>query len=112
MDVRIPIECDNLAIQRYEEKCIKCGQCANVCLVSSIHETYEYQYIKDEEKIIIFNTSPSVRIALDDEFGMEDGTFVEGKMVALLHQLETNYVLDTNFSTDLTLKKQVLILMV
>lgn len=141
MDVRVPIECDNPAIQRDEEKCIKCGQCknicqdyigvhgtysledthdqaicihcgqcANVCPVSSIHETYEYPMIqkevKDEDKIVIFNTSPSVRIALGEEFGMSDGSFVEGKMVALLRKLGAKYVLDTNFSADLTILEE------
>ncbi|MFR6099561.1 [FeFe] hydrogenase, group A [Longibaculum muris] len=141
MDIRVPIECDNPSIQRDEEKCIKCGQCknicqdyigvhgtytlektgdkavcincgqcANVCPVSSIHETYEYQLIqeemKDPDKIIIFNTSPSVRIALGEEFGMADGSFVEGKMVALLRKLGARYVLDTNFSADLTILEE------
>ena len=31
MDIRVPIECDNPSIQRDEEKCIKCGQCKNIC---------------------------------------------------------------------------------
>lgn len=141
MDIRVPIECDNPSIQRDEEKCIKCGQCknicqdyigvhgtytlektgdkavcincgqcANVCPVSSIHETYEYQLIQEEmknpDKIIIFNTSPSVRIALGEEFGMADGSFVEGKMVALLRKLGAKYVLDTNFSADLTILEE------
>lgn len=90
--------------------CINCGQCANVCPVSSIHETYEYPFIqedmKNSDKIIIFNTSPSVRIALGEEFGMEDGTFVEGKMIALLRKLGAKYVLDTNFSADLTILEE------
>lgn len=141
MDIRVPIECDNPSIQRDEEKCIKCGQCknicqdyigvhgtytleetgdkavcincgqcANVCPVSSIHETYEYQLIQEEmknpDKIIIFNTSPSVRIALGEEFGMADGSFVEGKMVAFLRKLGARYVLDTNFSADLTILEE------
>lgn len=141
MDIRVPIECDNPSIQRDEEKCIKCGQCknicqdyigvhgtysleetsdkaicincgqcANACPVSSIHETYEYPFIQEEmknpNKIIIFNTSPSVRIALGEEFGMEDGTFVEGKMIALLRKLGAKYVLDTNFSADLTILEE------
>ena len=90
--------------------CINCGQCANVCPVSSIHETYEYQYVKeaieDSDKIVIFNTSPSVRIALGEEFGMDAGSFVEGKMVGLLRRLGANYVLDTNFSADLTILEE------
>lgn len=90
--------------------CINCGQCANVCPVSSITEKYEYPDVKkaasDPESIVIFNTSPSVRIALGEEFGMDDGSFVEGKMVALLRKLGGDYVLDTNFSADLTIVEE------
>ena len=90
--------------------CINCGQCANVCPVSSITEKYEYPEVKkaisDSDKIVIFNTSPSVRIALGEEFGMDDGSFVEGKMVALLRKLGGDYVLDTNFSADLTIVEE------
>lgn len=90
--------------------CINCGQCANVCPVSSITETYEYQDVKaavsDPEKIVIFSTSPSVRVALGEEFDMEDGSFVQGKMVALLRRLGASYVLDTNFAADLTIVEE------
>ena len=90
--------------------CINCGQCANVCPVSSITEKYEYQdvaeAIKDPDKIVIFSTSPSVRIALGEEFDMADGSFVEGKMVALLRNLGADYVLDTNFAADLTIVEE------
>lgn len=90
--------------------CINCGQCANVCPVESITETYEYQEIKDAvddpEKIVIVSTSPSVRAALGEEFGMEEGAFVQGKLVALLRALGADYVLDTNFSADLTIMEE------
>lgn len=90
--------------------CINCGQCANVCPVSSITEKYEYrdvrEAVRDPEKIVIFNTSPSVRIALGEEFDMEDGSFVQGKMVALLRKLGASYVLDTNFAADLTIMEE------
>lgn len=90
--------------------CINCGQCANVCPVSSITEKYEYQDVKgavnDPEKIVIFSTSPSVRVALGEEFEMEDGSFVQGKMVSLLRKLGADYVLDTNFSADLTIVEE------
>jgi iron-only hydrogenase group A len=90
--------------------CINCGQCANVCPVSSITEKYEYQEVKraiaDPDKIVIFSTSPSVRIALGEEFDMPDGSFVQGKMVALLRKLGADYVLDTNFAADLTIVEE------
>ena len=141
LDVRVPIDEDNVAIVRHEEKCIKCGmcktvceeyigvhgtytleetggkgicihcgQCTQVCPVDSLTERYEYQDIReavaDPEKIVIVSTSPSVRVGLGEEFGMGAGTFVEGKMVALLRKLGVDYVLDTNFAADLTIVEE------
>ena len=110
IDVRVPIEPDNPAIVRNEALCIRCGQCATVCPVSSITEKQEYQEvekaIQDPDKVVIFSTSPSVRIALGEEFGLPGGSFVEGKMVALLRSLGADYVLDTNFSADLTIVEE------
>ena len=93
-----------------EAVCINCGQCANACPVDSITEKYEYlnvkAAIKDPEKVVIVSTSPSVRAALGEEFGMPDGSFVQGKMVALLRKLGVNFVLDTNFAADLTITEE------
>ena len=93
-----------------EAVCINCGQCANVCPVDSITEKYEYPNvrtaIRDADKIVIVSTSPSVRAALGEEFGMPDGAFVQGKMVALLRKLGVDYVLDTNFAADLTIVEE------
>ena len=141
LDVRVPIDEDNVAIVRHEEKCIKCGmcktvceeyigvhgtytleetggkgicihcgQCTQVCPVDSLTERYEYQDIRkavaDPDKIVIVSTSPSVRVGLGEEFGMPAGSFVEGKMIALLRKLGVDYVLDTNFAADLTIVEE------
>lgn len=140
-DIRVPIEPDNPSIVRDETKCIKCGQCknictesigvadrydleltgdtaicihcgqcANVCPAGSITEKYEYQDVRravaDPDKIVICSTSPSVRAALGEEFGMADGSFVQGNMVALLRRLGADYVLDTNFAADMTIMEE------
>ena len=90
--------------------CIHCGQCANVCPPNAITEKYEYQDVKkaiaDPDKIVVFTTSPSVRVGLGEAFGLEPGTFVEGKMVAALRALGADYVLDTNFAADLTIMEE------
>lgn len=140
-DIRVPIEQDNPSIMRHEDRCIKCGQCkqvcknmigvdgyyqlwktndtaicihcgqcANVCPVDCITEVPEWQKveaaIQDPERTVIFSTSPSVRVALGEEFEMEPGSFVQDKMVALLRALGADYVLDTNFSADLTIMEE------
>lgn len=90
--------------------CIHCGQCANVCPVDCITENYEWKQVKaairDPEKTVIFSTSPSVRVALGEEFGMDEGSFVQDRMVGLLRKLGADYVLDTNFSADLTIMEE------
>lgn len=90
-----------------EAICIDCGQCSNVCPTSSITEKYDYkklkEIIKDKDSIVIFSTSPAVRVSLGEEFNLEEGSFIEGKMVSLLRKLGGSYVLDTNFSADLTI---------
>ena len=90
--------------------CIYCGQCANVCPVDSIMERDECpevrQAIAHPDKIVVVSTSPAVRAALGEAFGMEPGAFVEGKMVALLRALGADYVLDTNFAADLTIVEE------
>lgn len=90
--------------------CINCGQCANVCPPASITEKYEYKEvakaIQNPSKIVIFSTSPSVRAALGEEFGLADGSFVQGKMASLLRILGGDYVLDTNFAADMTIVEE------
>ena len=90
--------------------CIHCGQCANVCPVSSITETPEMDAViaaaKDPDKVLIVSTSPSVRVSLGEAFRMQRGSFVEGKMIALLRKLGADYVLDTNFAADMTIVEE------
>ena len=90
--------------------CIYCGQCANVCPVDSITERDEtlqvQKAIANPDKVVVVSTSPAVRASLGEEFGLEPGAFVEGKMVALLRALGVDYVLDTNFAADLTIVEE------
>ena len=90
--------------------CVHCGQCANICPVDSITEKYEYpeveKHIDDDSKVVIVSTAPAVRVALGELFDMEEGEFVEGKMVSLLRELGFDYVLDVNFGADITIVEE------
>lgn len=62
--------------------------------------------IQDSSKHVIVQVAPSVRVGLGDEFGMEAGAVVTGKMVTALRMLGFDKVFDTNFSADLTIMEE------
>ena len=66
--------------------CVHCGQCSSACPFGAIVEVNDVDKVKaalkDPEKIVIFQTAPAVRVGLGEAFGMDPGSFVEGKMVA------------------------------
>lgn len=87
--------------------CIYCGQCINVCPVAAIKERPHidavWEAIADPEKHVVVQTAPAVRAALGEEFGVEMGSAVTGKMVSALRRIGFDKVFDTNFSADLTI---------
>jgi iron-only hydrogenase group A len=62
--------------------------------------------LADKDKVVVVQTAPAVRTALGEEFGMEAGTLVTGKMVAALRRLGFNYVFDTDFAADVTIMEE------
>ncbi|NLC85097.1 MAG: 4Fe-4S binding protein, partial [Ruminococcaceae bacterium] len=87
--------------------CTYCGQCVAVCPTAALTEINNirdvWRALNDPEKTVIVQTAPAVRVALGEEFGMEPGTIVTGKMVAALRQLGFAKVFDTDFAADLTI---------
>ena len=71
--------------------CVNCGQCACVCPVGAITEKDDTQKvwdaIADPDKFVVVQTAPAVRAAIGEEFGLEPGHAVTGKMVAGLRAL-------------------------
>jgi len=91
-------------------ECTYCGQCVAVCPTAALTEVdHTYKVIEalaDPTKVVVVQTAPAVRAALGEEFGLEPGTLVTGKMVAALRQLGFNYVFDTDFAADLTIMEE------
>ena len=89
--------------------CVNCGQCSLVCPTKSISEVNDYSKLKKlmkNNKIKVFQIAPAVRASLGEEFGIEIGTNVEGKIVTALKKLGADYVFDTTFGADLTIMEE------
>jgi len=93
-----------------ETACVSCGQCINVCPTGALQEKESYMDVfaalADPSKHVVVGTAPAVRAALGEEFGMEIGTNVEGKMVSALRRLGFDGVFDVDASADLTIMEE------
>lgn len=90
--------------------CTYCGQCVAVCPTGALsevdHTSSVIRALSDPSKTVIVQTAPAVRAALGEEFGMEAGTLVTGKLAASLRRLGFDYVFDTDFAADLTIMEE------
>ncbi len=91
-------------------ECTYCGQCVAVCPTGALtevdHTNEVIAALSDPTKTVVVQTAPAVRAALGEEFGLEAGTLVTGKMVAALRQLGFDFVFDTDFAADLTIMEE------
>ena len=90
--------------------CTFCGQCIEACPVGALREkdsTKEvWEALRDENKYVIAQTAPAIRVALGEEFKMEIGTNVKGKMISALRLLGFDKVFDTNTGADFTIMEE------
>lgn len=90
--------------------CTNCGQCVVYCPVGALYEKEEiartWTAIDDPDITVVAQIAPAVRVALGEEFGMQPGELVVGKIYAALKALGVDTVLDTNFSADLTIMEE------
>lgn len=90
--------------------CTNCGQCALVCPTAAIVEKDDSRQILndiyDENKVVIVQTAPAIRVGIGEAMGMSEGALVTGQMVAALRKLGFDKVFDTQFTADLTIMEE------
>lgn len=93
-----------------ETPCIKCGQCTAHCPVAGIYEKDHvrevWEALDDSEIHTVVQIAPAVRVAFGEEFGLEAGTLVTGKIYAVLRRLGFDKIFDTNFGADITIMEE------
>ena len=93
-----------------DSPCTFCGQCVAVCPTGALTEVDNTSRVilalGDPNKKVVVQTAPAVRAALGEEFGLEPGTLVTGKMAAALRHLGFDKVFDTDFAADLTIMEE------
>lgn len=90
--------------------CINCGQCIVSCPTGALSEkSYIDEVVAalaDPKKLVVVQHAPSISVSLAEEFGIEAGQDVDGKMVAALRRIGFDRVFDTSFSADLTIMEE------
>jgi iron-only hydrogenase group A len=90
--------------------CIHCGACIASCEEGAITLKFHWQDVLDAidnpSKIVIASLSPSVRVGIGNYYGMDEGLFLQENIVGACRAAGFDYVLDTNFSADLTIMEE------
>ncbi|MCL2775269.1 MAG: NADH-dependent [FeFe] hydrogenase, group A6 [Oscillospiraceae bacterium] len=90
--------------------CISCGQCIVACPTGALYEKDDtqkiWEAIENPKKHTVICTAPSIRATLGECFGMEPGSFVQGKMVAALKRMGFDGVFDMDMTADLTIMEE------
>jgi NADH-quinone oxidoreductase subunit G len=101
-----PAEMKNLE----KTNCVMCGQCVNVCPTAALtgisFTKNVWAALSDPNKKVIVQVAPAVRVAIGEEFGLEPGTDMTGRLVSGLKKIGFDAVFDTNFSADLTIMEE------
>jgi NADH-quinone oxidoreductase subunit G len=86
--------------------CVSCGQCAAVCPTGAIvirsNTNKLWEELNDENKRVVVQIAPAVRVGLSEQLRKDDGRNAIGKMATALRRMGFDKVFDTSVGADLT----------
>jgi iron-only hydrogenase group A len=86
--------------------CIYCGQCLVHCPSGAFEEVSAIddveKALENKNKYVVFQFAPAIRTSLGEEFGMDYGSVVTGKMIAGIKKLGADKVFDVSVGADIT----------
>ena len=93
-----------------DTKCALCGQCITHCPTGALRERDDtgrvWDALADPDVNVIAQIAPSVRTAWGDVFGLDREQATVGRLVAALRPMGFDYILNTDFSADLTIMEE------
>ena len=93
-----------------EVDCTLCGQCITHCPTGALRERDDtekvFAALGDPNVTVVAQIAPSVRTAWAESFGNEREELPLERLVGALHQMGFDYVLNTDFTADLTIMEE------
>lgn len=90
--------------------CISCGQCVQACPVGAlvVHDDREpvWQVIEGNEKEVVAQVAPAVRVTIAETLGEDPGVVSTGRLVTAMKRIGFDKVFDTNVTADLTIMEE------
>lgn len=90
--------------------CTYCGQCITHCPTGALRERDDtdrvFKALADPEITTIVQIAPSVRTSWGDAFGLKADDDSLGKLVSALRPMGFDYIVNTDFSADLTIMEE------
>ena len=97
-------------IQIEESDSALCGQCITHCPVGALRERDDtdkvFAALADPDTVTIVQIAPSVRTAWGEPFGLSHEDATVQRLVAALRPMGFDYIVNTDFSADLTIMEE------
>ncbi len=93
-----------------EVDCTYCGQCTSVCPTGALRIKSDidrvWDQILNQDKKVVAQIAPAVRVAVGEAFGIQPGENTLGLITGALKKIGFDAVFDTCFTADLTIMEE------